>query len=200
MKRLLFICCLICWPFTVANSIQNYRKAVLPDVVYTPITLVYNAPVKSQLLSNNIINALKGFLDANAKDIKKVANKYHFNEDFLISMICLETRYGESELFRLYNNAGSIKFPKGAFVRYDDDLPKEPFRVYKDKYSGIEDIPLFIQGNKSERYKKFLAIADSSNVYNIIDEFKRTGYATSPTYAKNMKIIYTNLLYLKNYL
>ena len=97
----------------------------------------------------------------------------------------LESGSGKSELSRKSNNHFGIKCHRdwqGGRTYYDDDAKDECFRVYEDARDSYQDHSLFL---KKKRYAPLFELK-ITDYKGWAKGLKRCGYATSPTYAKNL--------------
>ena len=97
----------------------------------------------------------------------------------------LESGAGKSGLTRKSNNHFGIKKGNGwngpLCYAWDDDPQKSPFRVYSSAAESYRDHSMILKNNG--RYRSLF----SKSVYDYrgwANGLQRTGYATSPTYAK----------------
>ncbi len=103
-----------------------------------------------------------------------------------LSQGLLESGAGMSELARKSNNHFGIKAYRGwngRIVRHDDDVAKEPFRVYKNVEDSYEDHSAFLKSNA--RYA-FLFKLDITDYKAWARGLKQAGYATDPSYANRL--------------
>ena len=97
----------------------------------------------------------------------------------------LESGSGKSKLATEANNHFGIKCHdtwNGATMHLDDDAPNECFRKYKSVEQSFEDHSIFL---KKPRYEELFAL-EITDYKGWAQGLKKCGYATSPTYAKNL--------------
>jgi len=108
----------------------------------------------------------------------------------------LESEWGNSKLAKNANNHFGIKCHngwKGATYMMDDDAKNECFRKYKTVLDSYNDHSDFL---KSRSHYAALFELQLTDYKGWAEGLKKAGYATSPTYAKDLiKIIEDNKLY-----
>ncbi len=108
----------------------------------------------------------------------------------------LESDNGNSKLAVNANNHFGIKCHNGwtgATYNMDDDAKNECFRKYKTVLDSYNDHSDFLHGRN---HYAFLFELKSTDYKGWAEGLKKAGYATSPTYAKDLiKIIEDNKLY-----
>ncbi len=121
--------------------------------------------------------------------------KYNIPASITLAQGLLESGAGMSELAIKGNNHFGIKCHDwtGKTIHYDDDERGECFRKYKNVLESYEDHSKFLQ---RPRYSKLFTLK-RTNYKGWANGLKSCGYATSPTYAKNLiEIIELYKLYL----
>lgn len=111
--------------------------------------------------------------------------KYDIPASITLAQGLLESGAGTSELTLKGNNHFGIKCHDwlGGRTYHDDDEKQECFRSYRDAYESYEDHSKFLA--KQTRYRKLFSLKKTDYkgwAYGL----KSCGYATSPTYAKNL--------------
>jgi LysM repeat protein len=108
----------------------------------------------------------------------------------------LESDNGNSKLAKNANNHFGIKCHNGwtgATYNMDDDAKNECFRKYKTVLDSYDDHSDFL---RNRTHYAFLFELKSTDYKGWAEGLKKAGYATSPTYAKDLiKIIEDNKLY-----
>ncbi len=108
----------------------------------------------------------------------------------------LESDNGNSKLAKNANNHFGIKCHNGwngGTYNMDDDAKNECFRKYKTVLDSYNDHSDFLRGRN---HYAFLFELKSTDYKGWAEGLKKAGYATSPTYAKDLiKIIEDNRLY-----
>ncbi len=110
--------------------------------------------------------------------------KYNIPASITLAQGLLESRAGMSELATKGNNHFGIKCHDwtGKTMYYDDDAKGECFRKYKNVVESYEDHSQFLL---RPRYSKLFTLK-RTNYKGWAHGLKSCGYATSPTYAKNL--------------
>lgn len=111
--------------------------------------------------------------------------KYGVPASITLAQGILESGSGKSKLAVEANNHFGIKCHdtwNGPTVHIDDDAPNECFRKYKSVDQSFEDHSVFL---KKPRYEE-LFVLEITDYKGWAQGLKKCGYATSPTYAKNL--------------
>jgi len=111
--------------------------------------------------------------------------KYGVPASITLAQGILESGSGKSKLAAEANNHFGIKCHdtwNGATMHLDDDAPNECFRKYKSVEQSFEDHSIFL---KKPRYEELFAL-EITDYKGWAQCLKKCGYATSPTYAKNL--------------
>jgi flagellum-specific peptidoglycan hydrolase FlgJ len=111
--------------------------------------------------------------------------KYGVPASITLAQGILESGSGKSKLAAEANNHFGIKCHdtwSGATMHIDDDAPNECFRKYKSVEQSFEDHSIFL---KKPRYEELFAL-EITDYKGWAQGLKKCGYATSPTYAKNL--------------
>ena len=111
--------------------------------------------------------------------------KYDIPASITLAQGLLESGAGMSELATKGNNHFGIKCHdwQGATMRHDDDEEQECFRKYRDVYESYEDHSRFL--SRQPRYRSLFHLK-RTDYKGWARGLKRCGYATSPTYAKQL--------------
>lgn len=111
--------------------------------------------------------------------------KYNIPASITLAQGLLESGAGMSELARNGNNHFGIKCHDwtGARTYHDDDAANECFRVYRDVYESYEDHSRFLA--RQPRYRSLFRLK-RTDYKGWAKGLKKCGYATSPTYAKQL--------------
>ncbi|MCD8291629.1 MAG: glucosaminidase domain-containing protein [Prevotella sp.] len=110
--------------------------------------------------------------------------KYNIPASITLAQGLLESSAGMSELATKGNNHFGIKCHDwtGKTMYYDDDAKGECFRKYRNVVESYEDHSQFLL---RPRYSKLFTLK-RTNYKGWAHGLKSCGYATSPTYAKNL--------------
>lgn len=111
--------------------------------------------------------------------------KYNIPASITLAQGLLESGAGKSRLAREGNNHFGIKCHDwlGSTTYHDDDSEQECFRKYRDVHESYEDHSKFLANQP--RYKSLFKLKHTDYkgwAYGL----KQCGYATSPTYAKQL--------------
>ncbi len=120
---------------------------------------------------------------------------YNIPASVTLAQGLLESGAGKSVLASKGNNHFGIKCHDwtGKTIYADDDALHECFRAYKSAKDSYEDHSLFLTGHR--RYSKLFSLR-MTDYRGWAKGLKECGYATSPTYSKNLiDIIETYRLY-----
>ena len=111
--------------------------------------------------------------------------KYNIPASITLAQGLLESGAGKSRLARQSNNHFGIKCHgwKGRKVYHDDDANNECFRAYRDVYESYEDHSRFLA--RQPRYRSLFRLK-RTDYKGWAKGLKKCGYATSPTYAKQL--------------
>lgn len=111
--------------------------------------------------------------------------KYNIPASITLAQGLLESGAGMSELARNGNNHFGIKCHDwtGARTYHDDDADNECFRAYRDVYESYEDHSKFLA--RQPRYRSLFKLK-RTDYKGWAKGLKKCGYATSPTYAKQL--------------
>lgn len=111
--------------------------------------------------------------------------KYNIPASITLAQGLLESGAGMSELARNGNNHFGIKCHDwtGARTYHDDDANNECFRAYRDVYESYEDHSRFLA--RQPRYRSLFKLK-RTDYKGWAKGLKKCGYATSPTYAKQL--------------
>lgn len=111
--------------------------------------------------------------------------KYNIPASITLAQGLLESGAGMSELARNGNNHFGIKCHDwtGARTYHDDDANNECFRAYRDVYESYEDHSRFLA--RQPRYRSLFRLKHT-DYKGWAKGLKKCGYATSPTYAKQL--------------
>lgn len=111
--------------------------------------------------------------------------KYKIPASVTLAQGLLESGAGFSELATNGNNHFGIKCHgwTGRKTYHDDDEAQECFRAYDNVFESYEDHSLLL--STQPRYQKLFSL-DMSDYKGWARELKRSGYATSPTYAQKL--------------
>lgn len=111
--------------------------------------------------------------------------KYNIPASITLAQGLLESGAGMSELARNGNNHFGIKCHDwtGARTYHDDDANNECFRAYRDVYESYEDHSRFLACQP--RYRSLFRLK-RTDYKGWAKGLKKCGYATSPTYAKQL--------------
>ena len=111
--------------------------------------------------------------------------KYDIPASITLAQGLLESGAGMSELARKGNNHFGIKCHdwRGATTYHDDDEEQECFRKYSDVYESFEDHSKFLA--RQPRYRSLFRLK-RTDYKGWARGLKKCGYATSPTYAKQL--------------
>ena len=111
--------------------------------------------------------------------------KYDIPASITLAQGLLESGAGMSELARKGNNHFGIKCHnwRGATTYHDDDEEQECFRKYRDVYESFEDHSKFLA--HQPRYRSLFRLK-RTDYKGWAHGLKKCGYATSPTYAKQL--------------
>lgn len=111
--------------------------------------------------------------------------KYNIPASITLAQGLLESGAGMSELARNGNNHFGIKCHDwtGARTYHDDDANNECFRAYRDVYESYEDHSRFLA--RQPRYRSLFRLK-RTDYKGWAKGLKKCGYATSPTYAKQL--------------
>ena len=111
--------------------------------------------------------------------------KYDIPASITLAQGLLESGAGRSRLARESNNHFGIKCHDwdGASSKHDDDEVGECFRAYRDVYESFEDHSKFLAGQP--RYKSLFKLK-KTDYKGWARGLKRCGYATNPSYAKQL--------------
>lgn len=111
--------------------------------------------------------------------------KYNIPASITLAQGLLESSAGMSELARNGNNHFGIKCHDwtGARTYHDDDATNECFRAYRDVYESYEDHSRFLA--RQPRYRSLFRLK-RTDYKGWAKGLKKCGYATSPTYAKQL--------------
>ncbi|MGI6224271.1 MAG: glucosaminidase domain-containing protein [Prevotella sp.] len=111
--------------------------------------------------------------------------RYHIPASITLAQGLLESRAGLSELARTSNNHFGIKCHgwSGATAYADDDDTQECFRAYPTVYASYEDHSKFLA--QQPRYRSLFRLSPT-DYRGWARGLKKCGYATSPSYAKNL--------------
>lgn len=111
--------------------------------------------------------------------------KYNIPASITLAQGLLESGAGMSELARNGNNHFGIKCHDwtGARTYHDDDANNECFRAYRDVYESYEDHSRFLA--RQPRYRNLFRLK-RTDYKGWAKGLKKCGYATSPTYAKQL--------------
>lgn len=111
--------------------------------------------------------------------------KYNIPASITLAQGLLESGAGMSELARNGNNHFGIKCHDwtGARTYHDDDVNNECFRAYRDVYESYEDHSRFLA--RQPRYRSLFRLK-RTDYKGWAKGLKKCGYATSPTYAKQL--------------
>ena len=111
--------------------------------------------------------------------------KYDIPASITLAQGLLESGAGMSELARKGNNHFGIKCHdwRGATTYHDDDEAQECFRKYRDVYESFEDHSKFLA--RQPRYRSLFRLK-RTDYKGWARGLKKCGYATSPTYAKQL--------------
>lgn len=111
--------------------------------------------------------------------------KYNIPASITLAQGLLESGAGMSELARNGNNHFGIKCHDwtGARTYHDDDATNECFRAYRDVYESYEDHSRFLA--RQPRYRSLFRLK-RTDYKGWAKGLKKCGYATSPTYAKQL--------------
>lgn len=111
--------------------------------------------------------------------------KYNIPASITLAQGLLESGAGMSELARNGNNHFGIKCHDwtGARTYHDDDADNECFRAYRDVYESYEDHSKFLA--RQPRYRSLFRLK-RTDYKGWAKGLKKCGYATSPTYAKQL--------------
>lgn len=111
--------------------------------------------------------------------------KYNIPASITLAQGLLESGAGMSELARNGNNHFGIKCHDwtGARTYHDDDADNECFRAYRDVYESYEDHSKFLA--RQPRYSSLFKLK-RTDYKGWARGLKKCGYATSPTYAKQL--------------
>lgn len=109
--------------------------------------------------------------------------EYKIPASITLAQGILESGDGNSELAIKGNNHFGIKCHSdwtGKTMRYDDDKPKECFRVYDSAEESFRDHSIFLSNNS--RYAALFKL-EITDYKGWAKGLKKAGYATLPTYA-----------------
>lgn len=111
--------------------------------------------------------------------------KYNIPASITLAQGLLESGAGMSELARNGNNHFGIKCHDwtGARTYHDDNANNECFRAYRDVYESYEDHSRFLA--RQPRYRSLFRLK-RTDYKGWAKGLKKCGYATSPTYAKQL--------------
>lgn len=111
--------------------------------------------------------------------------KYNIPASITLAQGLLESGAGMSELARNGNNHFGIKCHDwtGARTYHDDDANNECFRAYRDVHESYEDHSRFLA--RQPRYRSLFRLK-RTDYKGWAKGLKKCGYATSPTYAKQL--------------
>lgn len=111
--------------------------------------------------------------------------KYGVPASITLAQGLLESGAGKSELALKGNNHFGIKCHgwTGRTTYHDDDESQECFRAYKNVFESYEDHSLLLV--RQPRYK-ILFCLDRNDYKGWASGLKKCGYATSPTYARQL--------------
>lgn len=111
--------------------------------------------------------------------------KYNIPASITLAQGLLESGAGTSKLARESNNHFGIKCHDwtGGTSYHDDDEENECFRAYRDVYESYEDHSKFL--TRQPRYKRLFKLK-KTDYKGWARGLKSCGYATSPTYAKQL--------------
>lgn len=112
-------------------------------------------------------------------------DRYHIPASITLAQGLFESRAGLSRLATLGNNHFGIKCHgwRGRSISADDDANGECFRAYDSPKQSYEDHSKFLKNNA--RYSKLFKL-DMDDYKGWAHELKKCGYATNPSYAKNL--------------
>ncbi len=110
---------------------------------------------------------------------------YNIPASITLAQGLLESNAGLSRLATKGNNHFGIKCHDwtGKTIHADDDAPNECFRAYKSASESYEDHSKFL--TQHSRYRKLFSLK-RKDYKGWAKGLKACGYATSPTYAKNL--------------
>lgn len=111
--------------------------------------------------------------------------KYNIPASITLAQGLLESGAGKSRLAREGNNHFGIKCHDwlGSTTYHNDDEEQECFRKYRDVYESYEDHSKFLANQP--RYKSLFKLKNT-DYKGWARGLKQCGYATSPTYAKQL--------------
>lgn len=111
--------------------------------------------------------------------------KYNIPASITLAQGLLESGAGMSELARNGNNHFGIKCHDwtGGRTYHNDDADNECFRAYRDVYESYEDHSRFLA--RQPRYRSLFKLK-RTDYKGWARGLKKCGYATSPTYAKQL--------------
>lgn len=111
--------------------------------------------------------------------------RYHIPASITLAQGLFESRAGLSRLATVGNNHFGIKCHgwNGRTINADDDEDGECFRAYDSPKQSYEDHSKFLKNNA--RYQKLFKL-NMDDYRGWAHELKKSGYATNPSYAKNL--------------
>ncbi len=151
-------------------------------------TTVVTKPVtpKTTSVSKTVYEYQADYVEQYKEIAMREMREYGIPASITLAQGLLESGAGRSQLSRQSNNHFGIKCHKGwegKSVNYDDDKPQECFRKYKNPEASFIDHSKFLTGKK--RYA-FLFDLPKDNYTKWAFGLKKAGYATSPTYPKQL--------------
>jgi len=158
------------------------RNARTTEYFFIPILFLL-------LILSSFSSSLAQSPDAYIQKYSAIAQKqmrdYGVPASITLAQGILESGSGKSKLATEANNHFGIKCHdtwNGATMHLDDDAPNECFRKYKSVEQSFEDHSIFL---KKPRYEELFAL-EITDYKGWAQGLKKCGYATSPTYAKNL--------------
>lgn len=153
------------------------RRYLIIGVVFL-LSLSLNAQIKWNSAYQTYIDQYKDLAIAEML-------KYNIPASITLAQGLLESGAGKSRLARESNNHFGIKCHDwlGSTTYHDDDEKQECFREYRDVFESYEDHSKFLA--RQPRYRSLFNLK-RTDYKGWAKGLKRCGYATSPTYAKQL--------------
>lgn len=146
------------------------------------VTIIISISLNAQLKWNSCYQAyINQYKDLAIAEMLK----YNIPASITLAQGLLESGAGMSELARNGNNHFGIKCHDwtGSKTYHDDDAENECFRAYRDVYESYEDHSRFL--SRQPRYRSLFKLK-RTDYKGWARGLKKCGYATSPTYAKQL--------------
>lgn len=126
------------------------------------------------------------FINRIAPAAQRVSAQTGVPASVIISQAALESRWGQSDLSKKYNNYFGVKGKGVALPTYEyrNGVPKVEYAQFKTYNSLDESLLDYAKTLRNDRYKN--AFRYTNDPAKFVQEVKNGGYATDPNYVKHV--------------